>query len=316
MTSQTRAWILFSLLALIWGSSFMLISIGVKAVHPYHLVIVRTGIAALGMAVVMIATRQRIPRDFKTLGLLFLLGVGNNALPFTLITWGEQTVESGLAGVLQSTTAFFGIIVAHFAFKDERLSVQKVVGIALGFVGVLVLASRSWQDGTLVTGSLTGQLAIIGASLSYACFTALSRHLLKQNLSPVVVSGMAMFGATLAQGALIAANTTFGDLPPAIAHDIALTPFVAIIVLGVLNTFVAYLIFYEVVRVLGSGRSTMITYAVPPVSLFFGVLFLNELLDGFIIVGSLLILGGIAVVNLRAFAWLNARRKPAPVIGD
>lgn len=316
MTLQTRTWLLFGLLALIWGSSFMFISIGVKVVHPYHLVIVRTGIAAIGMGLVMVFTRQRIPTDFKTLGLLLLLGIGNNALPFTLITWGEKTVESGLAGVLQSTAALFGIIVAHFAFKDERLTWQKVAGIALGFVGVLVLASRNWQGGELATSSLAGQMAIVGASLSYAIFTALSRHLIKQNISPIVISGMAMMSATLVQGVLIGITTATGGMPATIPADIAILPFMSLIVLGFLNTFIAYMMFYEIVRVFGSGRTTMITYAVPPVSLLLGVIFLGELLDGYIIVGSLLILGGIAIVNLKVFNWLNTRHKPAPAVGD
>src|SRR5215207_9953295 len=111
-----RIWAGFWLVALIWGSSFMLISIGVEFVHPLHLVFIRTGIAAIGLCLIVVALRRPIPRDPKTILSLVTIGLVNTLLPFLLITWGETHIESGLASVLQATAALFTLVIAHFTF--------------------------------------------------------------------------------------------------------------------------------------------------------------------------------------------------------
>lgn len=294
----------------------MLISIGVKQVQPYHLATIRAGVAAVSLGLLIVLTRQYIPRDWKTLGLLLLMGIVSNVLPINLLAWGEQTVDSGLTGVLHSTTALFGIIIAHFAFKDEPLTLRKIAGIVLGFVGVVVLASRNWQGGELETSSLAGQIAIIMAAFSAACATVMGRYLLNRNLSPIVIAGMGMLSATLVQSAFLFIGNTLGTVDAAVPIDTTPTAIVAIVVLGFLNTFIAQLLFYEVVRGMGAGRASMITFTFPPVSLFLGVMLLGEVLDGYIIMGTLLILGGIAIVNLKVIRWLNARKPVTAVGGD
>jgi len=302
------AWLMFWALGIMWGSSFMLIRVGVEVLPPLHLILLRVGIAAVLLWVVVLLRRRPLPRDWRTWASIAVIGIGNNAIPFTLLAYGEQHIESSLASVLQSTTALFGLIVAHFAFADERITTQKVIGLMVGFAGITVLAGRNWDSGEILTGGLLGQLAVIGSSVCYALFTNFSRKVIQGQVEPVVLAATAMLSASFAEMALLGIGTTFFDVPavlPPMTPDLLL----AVLILAVVNTFVAYLMFYEVVKRLGAARATMVTYVVPAVGLLMGVIFLNERLDLFILVGASMIFLGIGIVNLRVFAWLNRRQR-------
>jgi drug/metabolite transporter (DMT)-like permease len=308
---------MFWLVALIWGSSFMLIRIGVEAVHPVHLVLIRVGIAAVGLSLVVVLTRQVIPHDWRLILAMVAVGIGNNAIPFTLISWGEQSVESGLTSVLQSTAALFALVVAHFAFKDERITPRKLIGLGLGFAGIVVLASRNWQDGQIVTGSFLGQIAIVVASLSYAIFTAVSRKILSTGtVAPIVLAAITMLSATFAEALLVLLGGITGNMPLQTPTHLSLDALTAVLVLGVLNTFIAYLMFYEVVKGLGAARAAMVTYVVPAVGLILEVVFLGEVLDIRIVLGAGLIFAGIGIVNLKFLRWQSAEKVRVASVGD
>ena len=299
---QVKAWLYFWALGLIWGSSFLFIRIGVSELHPFHVVLFRTGIAAVGLCLVIILGRKRIPRDKGLLIKIALVGLGNVAIPYTLISWGEQSIDSGLAAVLQATAALFGLIVAHFFFADERITQRRAIGIILGFIGVAVLMSRNWQDGQLIVGSLLGGLAIVGASVFYATATTLGRKVMQGEVEPIVVSALSMLSGALAETVLIFVTSPFGTpttIPSIISQDVLF----AFVTLGVVNTFIAYLMFYSVIQALGVARATMVTYVVPVVGLILGALFLREIVDQGLIMGAALIFMGIAVVNLKRLPW-------------
>lgn len=300
-------WASFWLLGLIWGSSFLLIRIGVEEVNEFQVVFIRTGIAAIGLNLVLLLRGKRLPKDWESLRSLILIGLGNTAIPFVLITWGEKTVESGLASVLQATASLFALVIAHFAFRDERINPQKIAGILLGFAGVTLLASRSWSDGQVATGDLIGQLAIVLASLFYGTFTVYSRKACT-SIEPIVVSAGAMTTAAIAAGILTFAAPLFGGPSPTPLGDLSGNVLFAVLMLGFVNTFIAYLIFYSLIPVIGAARTTMVTYVVPPVGLILGVIFLNEVLDIRLVLGAVLIFMGIGVVNWRF------RRTPAPAL--
>ena len=304
-----RKWAAFWLVALIWGSSFLLIRIGVSELSPFQVVFIRTGIAAVGVNIVLLLLGKRMPLNPKKLFPLIVIGIGNTTIPFALITWGEVTIDSGLAAVLQSSAAFFTMLLAHFAFTDERLSLKKIVGLSLGFIGVVTLASRSWASGTLVINELTGALAVVLASLFYAVFTIYSRKQINARYEPIVVSAGAMTFAAISSGIAMILAPYFNGQPAVMLSEVSPNVLLAIGLLGLINTFVAYLLFYWVVQQLGAGRASMVTYVVPAVGLILGVIILNEPLDWQIVVGALLIFAGIAVVNLtrRVFAWRQTR---------
>jgi drug/metabolite transporter (DMT)-like permease len=291
-------WAGFWLVSLIWGSSFLLIRISVEELNQFQIVFIRTGIAALGLNLVLLLRGKRLPTNWQALRSLILIGLGNTTIPFLLITWGEKSVESGLASVLQATTSLFGLIIAHFAFADERMNAQKVVGIIAGFIGVIILSSRSWAAGEVVTGDLLGQGAIVIASLFYAIFTVYSRKVC-YNIEPMIVSTGAMTTAAISSGVLMFASPLFGGPAPTPLNEISSEVLNAVLLLGFVNTFVAYLIYYSLIPALGAARTTMVTYVVPPVGLLLGVIFLNEILDARLLIGAAMIFIAIAVVNLR-----------------
>src|SRR6185295_6133141 len=190
MVAIQTAWIGFWALAVIWGSSFLFIRIGVEQLSTFQLVFIRTGIAALGLTLVAYLRGKRLPADWATARDLLILGVVNTVFPFALITWGEKSIESGLAAVLQATAALFSMVVAHFMFVDERMTLRTLAGLAVGFTGVVVLASRSAEGEAMATDGrlhLLGQLPIVAAAGAMTV--------------TAVVSGIAAYSAPLVGGA-------------------------------------------------------------------------------------------------------------------
>ncbi|MBZ0291766.1 MAG: DMT family transporter [Anaerolineae bacterium] len=302
-----QAWTAFWFIGLIWGSSFLLIRVGVRELRPIEVVFIRTSIAAIGLGLVIALRRVPIPTDWRNIRALIIIGLGNVVAPFVLISWGEQHIASGVAAVLQSTAALFTLVVAHFAFTDERITTRKIVGLLTGFVGVIVLFSRELTStgGEAATLGLLGQLAIVVASAFYATFTTYSRKIIQGSVEPVILSGSTMLVAALATAPFaLFAEGGFTPLRQAVSSDVL----VSVVILGFLNTFIAYLFYYFVVRELGASRASMVTYIVPVVGVILGALLLAEEVGLPLVIGTALIFVGIGIVNLRR----PARRQITP----
>ena len=300
--TKKQAWIGFWILALIWGSSFLFIRIGVEQLTTFQVVFIRTGIAAVGLNIVAFLRGKHLPTDAKGIRDVLVLGIVNTVFPFVLITWGEKSIESGLAAVLQGTAALFTMVVAHFVFVDERITLRKIIGLGVGFLGVVILASRS-TEGEVVQSDATlhllGQLAIVGASFCYALGGTYSRKAIQNRLEPIIAAAGAMTVTAIISGILTYAAPYLGG--PAPTPLDTLTPRVvgAMLALGLVNTFVAYLIFYSLVSTLGAARASMVTYVIPAVGLLLGAIFLGEAVDIRLLIGATLIVGSIAIVNLK-----------------
>jgi drug/metabolite transporter (DMT)-like permease len=297
--SNKQAWIGFFLLGLIWGSSFLFIRIGVEQLGPFEVVFIRTGIAAIGLTLVAYARGKRLPRHWDGIRDLLILGVVNTVIPFAFITWGEKSIDSGLAAVLQATAALFTLVVAHFAFADERITLKKIGGLVVGFIGVIILVSQSWKDGQVATGSLTGQLAIVVASFFYAMGGTYSRQVLKKGIEPIIAAAGAMITTAIVSGVLMVIAPALGGANIVTPAEMQSNVLFAVVMLGLLNTFVAYIIFYSIIPVLGAARTSMVTYVVPAVGLALGAIFLKEVVDFRLLLGAALIITGIGIVNLR-----------------
>lgn len=314
MTKQ-RAWVGFWILSLVWGASFLFIRIGVEQLTTFQLVFYRTGIAAVGLGMIAAWRGKSVPRDWASQRDLIILGVVNTVLPFALITWGEKTIESGLASVLQATAALFTTVVAHYAFPDERITPRKVTGLAVGFFGVVVLASRSGDSAIVDRGShlhLLGQLAVVLASFCYALGGTHSRKAIQNRLDPLVAACGAMTVTAVIAGIIAYALPLVGGAVPAPIASLTPRVFWSILTLGTINTFVAYLIFYSIIQTLGASRVAMCTYVIPAVGLTLGGLVLGEALDARLLIGSLLIIASVSIVNLDLTALFRRR---APVGG-
>jgi len=299
VTTQ-RAWIGFWALALIWGSSFLFIRIGVEQLSTFQLVFMRTAIAAVELNLVAFLRGTRLPADRKTIRDLLILGVVNTVFPFSLITWGEKTIESGLAAVLQATAALFTMVVAHFVFVDERITWRTLGGLVFGFTGVVVLATRSAGGDAIPADArlhLLGQLAIVAASFCYALGGAYSRKAIQRRLEPIVAAAGAMTVTAVVSGIATYVAPLVGGAAPVALDRLSSRVLIAILTLGLLNTFVAYLIFYSIIEKLGAARAAMVTYVIPAVGLTLGALFLGESVDMRLLTGAVMIVGSIAICS-------------------
>ena len=288
---KRRDWTLFWALGLIWGSSFLWIKIAVQEVDPFTLVGWRLLFGTLGMVVVILLRRPAFPEAGKTWLFLAALGVLNTALPFVLISWGEKSIDSAVASVLNSTVPLFTLVIAHLFLHDEPITARKAVGLLIGFGGVLALMARDLEPGSLRVGIL-GQAAVLVAAVSYASASVFARRTMRE-ISPLVQAFVPM---AFADAIVWTAATQVGN--PGRLPAIPIT-WVALLWLGLLGSCVAYLLFYNLLHAVGATRAVMVTYVFPVVGVALGVVFLGELADWHLLVGAALVVASIVVVNWR-----------------
>ncbi|MBA2634121.1 MAG: DMT family transporter [Chloroflexi bacterium] len=290
-TSSRLDWLLFILLGFLWGSSYLFIKIGVDAgLQPFTLVAMRllVGFALLG--VVVAAARERLPRNPRMYGHLLVMAAFSVAIPFSLITWAEQSVDSTLASVLNGSVPLFVIVIAAVFLRDEPISVNRLAGLALGFIGVAILVGFDPAD--LVGGNLTAKLALIGSSLSYAIGGVYARRMV-HGLRPMIPA-LFQVGFALVMVAVLA---LIFERP----LRIPLRPdaILAIIWLGLLGSGAAYLLFFRLLGNWGATRTSMVAYLLPVFGIVLGAVVLAEEIDAGLLVGTALVIGGIALVNAR-----------------
>jgi drug/metabolite transporter (DMT)-like permease len=286
---KPKDWVLFLALGLIWGSSFLWIKIAIREVDAFTLVGWRLLFGTLGMVAVIALRRPPFPRGRSIWLALALLGIINTALPFVLISWGQKTIDSAVASILNSTVPLFTMVIAHFALHDEPITARKAVGLLIGFGGVLALMARDLEAGSLGVGIL-GQAAVLLAAASYASASVFARRTMRE-VSPLVQAFVPM---AVADAIVWTAATQVGN--PGRLPALPLT-WVALLWLGLLGSCVAYLLFYNLLHSVGATRTTMVTYVFPVVGVTLGVVFLDELADWRLLAGAALVVASLAVVN-------------------
>ncbi len=218
----------------------------------------------------LFTAREPLPRDRKVYGHLFVMGVLNIAIPFSLITWGETSIDSALASIINASVPLFTILIASLVLVDEPITVNRLVGLLVGFGGVLVLTSRAFGEGT--SGSLPGELAMIGSSISYAAGNVYARHNVR-GLRPMVQAFFQVFFALV-----ITTILAFAFERPFALNWTGSSIF-AVVWLGLLGSGLAYLCFFWLLARWGSTRSSMVAYLLPVVGIVLGFLVLNETID-------------------------------------
>jgi len=297
---KLKEWSAFGLLGLVWGSSFLWIKIAVAEIGPFTLVAFRLLFGLIGMLIVMRLSGRAFPRDRKTLLAYLFMGVFNTALPFTLISWGETKIDSGLASILNGSVPLFTIVIAHFWLHDDKITLPRIAGLIVGFTGVVVLVSRDLDPAGAFGGDSLGQLAVLAASCSYATAITFSRRRLRSQ-PPVVQATMVI----LIADALMWLTAPIVERPLHIP-SLPITWF-ALAWLGLLGSCLAYMLFFYLINAWGPTRASLVTYVFPVVGLLLGIIFLGESADWRLMIGSLLVVAGIVVVNLKV------RLRPAPV---
>ena len=284
---KTKHWIIFITLGIIWSSSFLWIKVAIEEMGPMTLVAYRVLFGLLfGIAVILIQ-REKIPRTLKAWTPLLVLGLTNVAIPFFLISWGEKTIDSGVASILDATVPLFTIVVAHFLLHDDKMTVQKVVGLLIGFAGVVVLMSK---DIGASTGSILGQGAVILASAFYAGSSIYARKFTED--TPGIFRSM---GPLVSATAVMWLASFFFEAPVHVPDQPII--WIALLWLGILGSGVAFVMVFYLIHEIGPTRTTMVTYLFPLGGVTLGVIFLHETLTWEIVVGAVLILASLVVAN-------------------
>jgi drug/metabolite transporter (DMT)-like permease len=291
---KLKHWFVFLLLGAIWSSSFLWIKIAVQEIGPLPLVAFRV-LFGLGFGVVVIVIqRVRWPRGFKAWFPLLLLGLTNVVVPFLLISWGEQSIDSAVAAILDATVPLFTIVIAHFLLADDKMTVPKTLGLLIGFAGVIVLLSK---DLGASAGSILGQAAVVLASAFYAGSSVYARKTTEavpgivRSAGPLISASAVMWLAT----ALSEKKITVPQLP---------LTWIALLWLGIFGSGLAFVLSYYLLHEIGPTRTSMVTYLFPLGGVSLGVLFLHEQLTWQLVTGAVLIIASLAVAS-----WQPARHQ-------
>jgi drug/metabolite transporter (DMT)-like permease len=282
-------WAVFLALGFMWGSSYLFIKLAVDDFGTFTLVALRLVVGALLLWAVVRIAHQPLPRDRRTYGHLLVMAIINITIPFLLITWAEQSVESSLAAILTSPVPLFAIVLSAIFLADEPMRVNGVVGLIVGFIGVVIITSRG------LTGSgssVTGEIALLGAAFSYACGAVYSRRNVR-GLAPMIP---AVFQVTFA--AIITSTVALLFEHPWTASPDAEAIF-SILWLGILGSGLAYLAVFRLFAHWGATRTTLVAYLIPVVGITLGYLVLQEPVDARIVFGTALVIAGIGLVNSR-----------------
>ena len=291
---RSRQWLLFILLSLAWGASFLFIKLALNDLSPLMIGFVRLVIASVTMWIIAVATHRRPRFGRRTWLTLAAMGLFNNSLAFVLIPWGEQYISSSLAAILNSTVPLFTIVLAHFVVSDERLNNRRVGGLVIGFSGVVVLMAPKGAASVSDLGnldSLLGSLAVVVASICYAIATVIGRRNLRGE-QPVLTSATQLtFGALW----LLPVALLSGDLLT--LPDVSTFTWLSMLWLGAVGSGLAYLIYFTLLREVGATQVVVVTYVLPFIGVALGVLLLNEPLTWSMIAGLGLILAGLIAIN-------------------
>lgn len=293
-------WLQFSLLSLAWGSSFLFIKVGLAGLSPMQVVLARLVFGALTLVAVSLFTRSKLPRELKTWWHLTVVAVLLCVVPFSLFAWSEQHISSGLASILNATTPLMTMMVALAALATEARSLDRLLGLALGFLGVLVLIAP-WAG--LGQTDLLGQLACLAATLSYGlAFNYLRRYVTPLGLPAVSVATMHVgIGAVI----MVALCPMIAAEPIHISGSII----VSMVVLGIAGTGFAYIWNTNIVGSWGATNASTVTYVSPIVGVALGAIVLGEGLEWHHPVGAVIIFFGIACSQGRVGALVGKLRR-------
>lgn len=298
---SAAVWTQLLLLGAIWGGSFFFARIAVAEIHPLMLVLLRVLIAALALHLYLAATGASFAPSWKRAPAFLMLGLLNNALPFSLIFLGQTELGAGAASVLNATTPFWTLIVANALTADEKLSARKVAGILLGITGTAIMIAPGLVAG--LGGPAWAKFALIGASLSYAFALILAKRF--RDLPPPVIATGQLTASSLI---MLPVAVIFGH-PQGLP---AVTPpvWAAVLGLALLSTAFAYILYFRIVAAAGATNASLVTLLVPVSAILLGMVFLGEKLEWFEFGGMVAIAIGLLVIDGR-FLTLRRRRAPA-----
>jgi drug/metabolite transporter (DMT)-like permease len=291
-------WVMLVTLSVLWGGSFFFAKIAVGELPPLTVALGRVAIAAALLIVLARATGVALPHRW---GPFIVMGLLNNALPFSLIFWGQIHIASGLAAILNATTPLFTVLVAHFATADEKLTPARLAGVAAGFAGVVVMLGPDLLRE--LGAAVAAQLACLGAAISYA-FAGIYGRRFRGEPALRVAAGQLVASSAMLAPLVIVLDRPWQLAPPG-ANALA-----ALVALATLSTALGYLLYFRILARAGATNVLLVTFLVPVSAILLGAAVLGERLQPQHFAGMALIGMGLAAIDGRVARWRARRRVP------
>lgn len=299
-------WGLLLALSVLWGGSFFFVGVAVKALPPLTIVVIRVGLAALALHLVLRILGVKPIADHGLWRAFVVMGLLNNVLPFCLIVWGQSHIASGLASILNATTPLFTVAVAHIATDDEKMTGGRLAGVLIGLAGVAVMIGGAALQ-SLGTNILA-QLAILGGALSYALAGVYGRRFKAMGVPPLATAaGQVTASALVLLPVMVAVERPW--MLPAPGGTVV----VALVGLALLSTALAYVLYFRLLASAGATNLLLVTFLIPVTAMVLGVAVLGERLEPRHLLGMATISLGLAAIDGRparalAAAWAGGRR--------
>ena len=288
-------WAMLVLLSIFWGGAFFFVEIALRGFQPLALVFLRVTIAALILLLVVYIRGHRIPTSLKTWGAYFVMGALNNALPFSLIVWGQTRIDSGVASILNATTPIFTVLLAHFLTSDEHLTIRKFIGVLIGFCGVFLMMSPELQNGFSWRG--LGLIAVLGAAISYSLAGIFGKRFKQEH--PMVTSTGMLICSTIMMAPLAIFSGSLG------ASVLSIQAIAAVLGIAAISTAMAYLLYFRILASAGATNVLLVTFLIPVSALLLGIGVLGEVIHVLEYAGMGGIFMGLIVIDGRVLKLLN-----------
>jgi drug/metabolite transporter (DMT)-like permease len=284
-----KEWSLIAILSILWGGSFFFVGVAVKEMPPLTIVLCRVALASIILLVIVYLKGDKMPSSPGLWGAFIIMGALNNLIPFSLIVWGQTHIESGLASILNATTPIFSVVLAHFLTREERLTTNRITGVTIGWIGVAMLIGIESLRGFGI--EVMGQLAVVGATFSYACAAIYGRRF--KGINPLIVATGMLCGSTIMMTPLALVIEQPWNLSPGI------TTLMALFGLAAVSTSLAYIIYFQVLATAGPTNLLLVTFLIPVSAILLGVVVLAERLAWNAFAGMGLIFIGLIAIDGR-----------------
>lgn len=297
-------WVLLIVLSILWGGSFFFNGVAIRELPTFIIVVGRLVLGAVTLLIVMRAMGQRMPLERRVWMDFFVMGLLNNVVPFSLIVWGQTLVASGVASILNATTPLFTVIVAHYWTSDEKMTVGRLFGIGVGFVGVVVMIGGDLLQRGLLDS--LAPMAILGAALSYAFAGVYGRRFKSTGISPIATAT----GQVTASSVILIPVMLLVDRPWTVPLP-SMATLGALAGLAVLSTALAYILYFRILKTAGATNLLLVTFLIPVSAIMLGTAVLDEILLPKHYFGMGLIGMGLAAIDGRLwtrFTWHKKSR--------
>lgn len=297
-------WLLLVILGLMWGTSYAFIKLGVEnGLQTFTLIATRLLIGFVLLATVVAVAREPLPRDPRVYLNLLIMAVINIVIPFTLITTAEQSVDSAIAAIINGAVPLVVILLAALTFHDEPITVNRLAGLLVGYAGVIVIV---YPGLAASTGSeISGELALVGSTISYGIGAVFARAKMR-GLRPMIPAVFQVGFALV----IISALAFINERPLDVTWNA--NAIIAVIWLGILGSGLAYLANFRLLARIGATRTSILAYFLPIVGIVSGAMMFGETIDQYVLIGTAMVIGGVALVNSRMGERRIFGRRPAP----